>query len=96
MYSENTPLMERVIGAQFIETRQKFGQAFAQALPDLDPEDLAFRITCLVGIVVYMFASVDAPGIAPLATGNVDSDLDRMLTVARSILLSPVREVAID
>ena len=95
MYSENTPLMERVIGDQFVETRQRFGEAFARAVPNLSSEDLAFRITCIVGIVVYMFASVEAPGISPLVTGDVQTDLERMSTIARSILLSPTREVAI-
>lgn len=94
MYSDSSPLMEGVIGKQFREMRQTFGQAFARALPDLEPDELSFRVSCLVGVVVYMFASVEAPGVAPLTTDDVDRDLHRLLTMAESILTAPVAEVA--
>lgn len=94
MYSESTPLMEQVIGTQFAEMRREFGKAFAVALPKLEREEIAFRTSCLVGIVVYMFASVEAPGISSFVTGDIDSDLDRLLTIAEAILTAPVKEVA--
>lgn len=94
MYSEASPLMGRIVGMQFAEMREKFGEAFARALPELSPTEISFRLSCIVGIVVYLFAGVEAPGVAPLATGDVKTDLARLLTVTRSIMTAPVAEVA--
>lgn len=94
MYSEASPLMGRIVGMQFAEMREKFGEAFARALPELSPTEISFRLSCIVGIVVYLFAGVEAPGVAPLATGDVKTDLARLLTVTRSIMTAPVAEIA--
>lgn len=94
MYSENSPLMHRVMGSQFAEIGRRFGEALTTALPDIDRDEISFRLSCVVGIVVYMFAGVQAPGVAPLATGDIDGDLSRLLSVTRSIMTAPVVEVA--
>ena len=93
MYSESSPLMEGVIGEQFATMRERFGQAFAETLPHLDQEELSFRISCLVGIVVYMFASVEAPGVSPLTTADTESDLRRLLSITESMFRAPIPEV---
>lgn len=94
MYSEASPLMHDVIGAQFAELGHRFGLAFAAALPDLDHDEIAFRLSCVVGIVVYMFAGVDAPGMALLAGDDITTDLRRLLAVTTSIMTAPIEEVA--
>lgn len=94
MYSEGSPLMEEVIGAQFAEVGKRFASALTVALPELDQAEIAYRISCIVGIVVYMFSGVEARGMAPLTTGDVDADLARLLAVTRSIMTAPVEEVA--
>lgn len=93
MYSDDSPLMRDMIGGQFAEMGRQFGKAFAGTLPGLGEEEITFRLSCLVGIVVYMFAGVEAPGVVPLATGDIDTDLPRLLAVAKSILTAPAREV---
>lgn len=94
MYSEGSPLMGKIVGMQFAEMSERFGEAFARALPELSPAEISFRLSCIVGIVVYLFAGVEAPGVAPLATGDVNTDLARLLAVTRSIMTAPVWEVA--
>lgn len=94
MYSEASPLMRKIVGMQLAEMSEKFGEAFAKALSELSPAEISFRLSCIVGIVVYLFAGVEAPGVAPLTTGDVNTDLARLLTVTRSIMTAPVREVA--
>jgi len=93
MYSENSPLMHRVIGGQFAEVRRRFGAAFASSLPGHDEAEISFRISCVVAIVVYLFAGVQAPGMAQLTTGSTDQDLARLLSVTRSIMTAPIEEV---
>lgn len=94
MYSEASPLMRKIVGMQFAEVSQKFGEAFSNALPELSPSEISFRLSCIVGIVVYLFAGVDAPGVAPLTTGDANTDLARLLAVTRSIMTAPVGEAA--
>lgn len=94
MYSENSPLMHRVIGAQFAEVGQRFGTAFAASLPGHDETEISFRLSCVVAIVVYLFAGVQAPGMAQLTTGSTEQDLARLLSVTRSIMTAAIEEVA--
>lgn len=93
MYSEGSNLMHDVIGGQFAELGQRFGSAFARALPELEQTEIAFRLSCVVGIVVYMFAEVAVPGMAPLATADLETNLGRLVAVTTSIMTAPVREV---
>lgn len=94
MYSEASPLMHNVIGAQFAELGRRFGSAFARSLPDLGRDEIAFRLSCVVGIVVYMFAGVTAPGMAQIAGDDLATDLKRLLAVTKSIMDAPIEEVA--
>lgn len=94
MYSENSPLMHRVIGAQFAEVGERFGAAFAASLPGHDETEISFRLSCVVAIVVYLFAGVQAPGMAQLTTGSTEQDLARLLSVTRSIMTAVIEEVA--
>jgi AcrR family transcriptional regulator len=89
MYSEDTPLMSEFITEQFTELGKRFGRAFREVLPQLDEVELSYRLTCLVGIVVYMFAGVSAPAMTPLVGDDPDLDLQRLLAIARSIMTAP-------
>lgn len=90
MYSEHTPLMSEFIADQFSELGGHFGRAFGEALPHLATDELSYRLTCLVGIVVYMFAGVSAPTMTPIAGDDPHHDLQRLLAIARSIMTAPI------
>lgn len=94
MYSESSPLMGQVIGEQFSEVSRRFGKAFNDALPDLDADEIAFRLTCVVGIVVYMFAGVQTPAMVPIAGKDAGTTLARLLDVSKAIMLAPAEVVA--
>ena len=81
MYSEGSDFMAGVIGRQFAETQRRFYEAFGRALPELDRREIAWRLHCVVGIVVYLFASVEAPGMPAMVSFEVDIDLARLLQV---------------
>jgi AcrR family transcriptional regulator len=93
MYTEGTELMGRIMGRQFAETHKRFYQAFEAALPHLDQEDIEWRLHCIVGIVVYLFATADGAGTPNLLGNHVDENLDRLLEVALPIMTAPRREV---
>lgn len=95
MYSEASDLMTRTMGRQFAETQKRFYSAFANALPDVRSEEIAWRLNCVVGIVVYLFASVQAPGSPPMLAGKPESDLDRLLTVTVPLMTAPGEGVAV-
>ncbi len=95
MYSEASELMERTMGRQFAETQVRFYAAFGHAIPSLSADEIAWRLRCVVGIVVYMFASVETPGLPSMLGGDVDADLERLLGVTVPMMLSPAVEVAV-
>lgn len=95
MYSEGSELMGRVMGRQFAETQARFYEAFARALPELGPEEIAWRLHCVVGMVVYLFGSAGSSVMPQMLGGDVDDDLVRLLRVTIPMVSAPAGEVAI-
>lgn len=96
MYTEGTELMSRVMGRQFAETQKRFYQAFGAALPQLDEDDIEWRLHCIVGIVIYLFATADSPGLPDLLGDDLDGNLERLLEVALPIMTAPTGGDGID
>lgn len=95
MYSERGDLMMNVIGRQFAETQQRFYDAFGHGLPELSRDEIAWRLQCVVGIVVYLFAGIHAPGMPPTVGDDIGADLQRMLAVTVPIMSAEPTEVDI-
>lgn len=93
MYSEGSELMGRVMGRQFAETRRRFYAAFARALPALSGEEIAWRLHCVVGIVVYLFAGVEAKGMPQMIGDDIEENLRKLLEVTVPLMSAPTREV---
>lgn len=93
MYSENSELMTELMGRQFAEVQQRFTVAFADALPHLTLGEIAWRLNLVVGIVVYLFAGVEIPGMPPMAT-DAATTLDRLLAVTVPLMAAPAPDVA--
>lgn len=81
MYTEGTELMNDVMDRQFAEDQARFMAAFETALPHLARDEILWRLRCVVGIVIYLFAGADPPLVGPMLSGDVDEDLDRLLNV---------------
>lgn len=93
MYTEASGLMERVMGRQFAETQRRFYAAFRAALPQLDPEEIAWRLGCVVGIIVYMFAGVETSGMPSMIGRDPEQNLARLLSVTAPLMTAPAMEV---
>lgn len=89
MYTESSELMGQVMGRQFAEIQHRFYSAFATALPELTPDEIAWRLRCVVGIVIYLFAGVEAPGMASIVGPEVDANLDRLLAITVALMTAP-------
>lgn len=81
MYSEGSELMIEVMGRQFAETQRRFFSAFHRCLPGLSRDEIAWRLHCIVGIVLYLFAGVEGPGIGPMVGPEPEDNLSRLLAV---------------
>lgn len=90
MYSENTELMDQVIGRQFAEAQRRFYTAFQQVLPHLSLDEIAWRLHCVVGIVLYLFAGVEASGTPPMTGPDPEKNLARVLTVTAPLMTAPM------
>ena len=89
MYSEDSELMTGVMGRQFAETQTRFYTAFGSALPELSSEEMAWRLNCIVGIVVYLFAGVQVPGMPPMLGSDMEANLARLLSVTVTLMTAP-------
>ena len=97
MYSENSALMQEIMGQQFEDIGHRFGKAIGTALPHLTAEEIAWRLQCVVGIVIYLFASVTPPEGSSMVGDNTDADLERLLAITVPMMTAPdPREVASD
>ena len=90
IYAEGSDLMNEMMGRQFAEVRRRFYTALEVALPDLDPEEISWRMHLVVGIVLYLFAGVDPPGMPAMVTGARPT-LDRLLAVIVPMMTAPTR-----
>lgn len=93
MYSEGSELMGQVIGRQFAEIHQRFSATLGRTLPDLNREEVDWRLHCIVGMVIYLFATVEAPGMSPLISDDTDRDLQRLLDVTTPLMNASRQEV---
>ena len=90
MYSEGSQVMNEMMGRQFAETRLRFYRAFEGALPTLSHDEVAWRLGCVVGIVVYLFAGVEASGLPNLIRETPEETLARLLAVTVPLMTAPV------
>ena len=90
MYSEGSEFMSRVKGHQFGEIQDRFLAAFGNVLPHLNREEIEWRLHCVVGIVLYLFAGVDAPGVGSLAGPDPERTLTRLLNVSSPMMSAPL------
>ena len=95
MYSEASEMMSKIMGRQFAETQVRFYAAFRHALPALSHEEIAWRLHCVVGIVLYLFASVHAPGVPPMVGGPIEADLERLLEVTVPLMTADPKGVVL-
>ncbi len=79
MYTEGSQLMNQVMGRQFAETQTRFMGALRPLLPDVNDDELLWRLRCVVGVIVYLFA--DPFPDHPMTSGDAEQDLKRVLNV---------------
>lgn len=90
MYTEGSELMAEMMGRQFTDVQERFYAALAAALPELELDELAWRLRLVVGIVLYMFSEVEAPGVPPMVT-DAEPTLERLLAVVVPMMTAPTR-----
>ena len=81
MYTEGSDVMRQVIGRQFAENQERFVAEFERVLPGVPRSEIVWRLHCIVGIVVYLFAGVESSGIDQMLGDNLEENLERLLNV---------------
>ncbi|MCI0678472.1 MAG: TetR family transcriptional regulator [Actinobacteria bacterium] len=94
MYSEGSELMGRIMGRQFADIQRRFYASFRRALPELDEEELGWRMHCIVGIVLYLFAGVAAEGMPEMVGPDTERNLQRLLDITEPIMTAEISEVS--
>jgi len=89
-HSTADPSLHAIFVRQFDAVRQRFGAAFARALPDLPEADLSWRLHFLIGTMAQTMADPDR--LAALSGGACDpSDVDATLSHLVPFLVAGMR-----
>lgn len=90
MYIEASDLMAEIALEQFAEARRRFFAALLGALPHLDEDELAYRMQCVIGIIVYAFAGIATTAGLPLVDPEDEAgSLDRLIAFILPGLVAP-------
>ena len=88
-YAQHDPFMQQLIAEQFAEIRVRFFPEFARALPHLSLDEIEWRMRCVVGVIVTMFAAATPRGVpGPFDTTNTGATLERLVAFASAGLSS--------
>lgn len=60
-YTEPSETVQGLIGEFFGELGRRFREALARAVPDVPPEELGWRLRCVVAVITYTMAAYDTP-----------------------------------
>ena len=89
-YTQHDPFMQQLMAEQFAEVRARFFPEFARALPHLSLDEIEWRMRCVVGVIVAMFAAATPRGVpGPFNTANTGVTLDRLVAFASAGLSTP-------
>ena len=79
-YTSPTPEVQRFIAEQFAEDRVRFFAEIERTLPHLSTEEIDWRMGCVVGVIVGLFARTE-----PRTTRSSDPSTDVERTLGRLI-----------
>lgn len=89
-YTQHDPFMQQLMAEQFAEVRARFFPELARALPHLSLDEIEWRMRCVVGVIVAMFAAATPRGVpGPFNTANTGATLERLVAFASAGLSSP-------
>lgn len=93
-YIEGSSMMQQLMAEQFREVGGRFLGALQEALPHLSIEEITWRMRCVVGVVIYLFAGIESPGLPNLVDlDDLEGTLQRVVAfVAPGLAALPVQD----
>ena len=82
VYSDQTPWIREMAGAQFGEVGRRFFPPIAVALPHLRPDEIAWRMSQVTALVVHTFATWPAAGVDAAGAERTITRLCAFVTAA--------------
>jgi AcrR family transcriptional regulator len=80
VYAQPTPFVQKLMAEQFAGCAQRFLPELHRSLPHLDLDEIAWRMRCVVGVLVGLFAQAPPRGEAgPFDTSEPDKALARIV-----------------
>ncbi|HZF73281.1 MAG TPA: TetR family transcriptional regulator [Gemmatimonadaceae bacterium] len=97
-YADPAPFIRQFLSAQYAVMIIRFKSAFAQALPELPPKELSWRLHFIMGALSYTLAGTDAlkliAELTPADSGNDEMLLRRLAPFLLAGLQSPLPETS--
>ena len=97
-YADPAPFIRQFLSTQYAVMIIRFKAAFAQALPELPPKELSWRLHFIMGALSYTLAGTDAlkliAELTPADSGNDEMLLRRLAPFLLAGLQSPLPETS--
>ena len=97
-YADPAPFIRHFLSGQYAVMIGRFKSAFAQALPELPPKELSWRLHFIMGALSYTLAGTDAlkliAELTPAESGNDEMLLRRLAPFLLAGLQSPLPETS--
>jgi AcrR family transcriptional regulator len=97
-YADPAPFIRHFLSGQYAVMIARFKSAFAQALPELPPKELSWRLHFIMGALSYTLAGTDAlkliAELTPAESGNDEMLLRRLAPFLLAGLQSPLPETS--
>ena len=89
-YGSPSPDVQQIMAEQFAADRERYLSEIRRALPYLSLDEIEWRMRCVVGVIVTLFAQATPAGVpGPFETGDVDGTLRRLVTFCAAALAAP-------
>jgi AcrR family transcriptional regulator len=89
-YSTASPPIRKIGAEQFALVWRRFNTELARSMPGLPPEEIQWRLGCVVGVIVSLFVHATPPGVpGRFDTDDIDGTLARIISFVEPGLSAP-------
>lgn len=89
-YSSAAPTIRRIGAEQFALVWERFNTEFARSIPGVPPEEIQWRLGCVVGVIVSLFVHATPRGVpGRFDTDDIDGTLARIISFVEPGLSAP-------
>jgi AcrR family transcriptional regulator len=89
-YSTASPVIRRIGAEQFGLVWTRFNTELSRSMPGVPPDEIQWRLSCVVGVIVSLFVHATPPGVpGRFDTDDIEGTLTRIISFVEPGLSAP-------